>query len=73
MSIKNIARVLHILGKEYRQSAPDFIYSDSDSDANILYFEDYSKSNIKIDLSTKVEPLNINTSIWDDEICNGRE
>lgn len=71
MSIKNVARVLCVLEKEFVLNTKDII-KEKKEDSNILNFEDYTKSDIKIDCSAHFSSTDIvSVQSWESELNYG--
>ena len=71
MSIKNVARILYLLDKEFILTARDKII-DEKEESNILYFEDYAISDLKIDCSAHISTIDSKSAqSWESELNYG--
>jgi len=69
MSIKNVARILYLLDKEFILTAKDKIIEE---ESNILYFEDYARSDLKIDCSAHISTIDSKSAqSWESELNYG--
>ena len=71
MSIKNVARILYFLDKEFILTAKDKIIAKKE-ESNIFYFEDYTKSDLKIDCSAHISTVDSKSvQSWESELNYG--
>ena len=71
MSIKNVAQILCVLEKEFILNTKDIV-KEKKEDSNILYFEDYAKSDLTIDCTAHISRTDAKSvQTWESELNYG--